>query len=191
MIYSLHSSSKSRAMMSNTSPAVTSFLDSFQSSFRSISWKDSCDLGPFLISSTSMMKVSVLSGGILPDHEEGHHKKRSRKVRRCFLSQSEASNHNTVDYGKKVLGCFGHVLRQEDGKYGRHVSCCCSRLPEDSDSAAKHCSHAPCCENLLQKSRTEKRIYMHNMQYYEVRVKLMKHISKSASLRFPFCLCRW
>lgn len=58
-------------MISNTGPAVTSFLESFQSSFRSISWKDSCDLGPFLISSTSMMKVSVLSGGILPDHEKG------------------------------------------------------------------------------------------------------------------------
>lgn len=45
----------------------TSCLESLQSSFRSISWKDSCDLGPFLISSTSMTKVSVLSGGILPD----------------------------------------------------------------------------------------------------------------------------
>lgn len=65
-------------MISNPSPAVTSLLDSFQSSFRSISWKDSCDLGPFLISSTSMMKVSVLSGGILPDREEGRHKKKKR-----------------------------------------------------------------------------------------------------------------
>lgn len=70
--------------MSNTSPAVTSFLDSFQSSFRSISWKDSCDLGPFLISSTSMMKVSVLSGGILPDHEEGRHKKERSEDQTMF-----------------------------------------------------------------------------------------------------------
>lgn len=86
----IHSSSNSRATISNPSPAVTSLLDSFQSSFRSISWKDSCDLGPFLISSTSMMKVSVLSGGILPDREEGRHKnkKEARIYRRCFQSHS-------------------------------------------------------------------------------------------------------
>lgn len=126
----IHSSSNSRGMISNPSPAVTSLLDSFQSSFRSISWKDSCDLGPFLISSTSMMKVSVLSGGILPDREEGRHKKKKKKeariYRRCFQSQSEALNHNTVKglqfKKKKVVKCFEHVLRHQEGKYGRHVS---------------------------------------------------------------------
>lgn len=64
----------------------------------------------------------MLSGGILPDHEEGRHKKRGQKVRRCFLCQSKASNHNPVDYGKKVLKCFEHMLRHQDGKYRRHVS---------------------------------------------------------------------
>lgn len=44
----------------------TSSLDSFQSSFTSISLKESCDLGPFLISMSSMSKMSVLLGGILP-----------------------------------------------------------------------------------------------------------------------------
>lgn len=63
-----------------------------------------------------MMKVSVLSGGILPDHEEGRHKKRGQKIRRYFLSQGEASNHNTVDYSKKVLKCFEHMLRHQDGE---------------------------------------------------------------------------
>lgn len=46
---------------------VTSFLESFQSSLRSISWNDSWDLGPFRISRRSMLNISVLSGGILPD----------------------------------------------------------------------------------------------------------------------------
>lgn len=44
----------------------TSSLDSFQSSFTSISLKESCDLCPFLISMSSMSKMSVLLGGILP-----------------------------------------------------------------------------------------------------------------------------
>lgn len=61
-------------------PVFTSCLESFQSSLRSISWKDSCDLGPFLISSNSMMKVSVLSGGILPDSRQ-HHRKRCNSNR--------------------------------------------------------------------------------------------------------------
>lgn len=45
---------------------LTSCLDSFQSSLRSISWNDSWDLGPFLISRRSMLKINVLSGGIFP-----------------------------------------------------------------------------------------------------------------------------
>lgn len=45
---------------------VTSSLESFQSSLRSISWNDSWDLGPFRISRRSMLNISVLSGGILP-----------------------------------------------------------------------------------------------------------------------------
>lgn len=44
----------------------TSCLESFQSSSRSISLKDSCDLGPFRISMSSMSKIKVLLGGILP-----------------------------------------------------------------------------------------------------------------------------
>lgn len=47
----------------------TSSLDSFQSSSRSISLKESCDLGPFLISMSSMSKMSVLPGGILPERQ--------------------------------------------------------------------------------------------------------------------------
>lgn len=46
----------------------TSDLESFQSSLRSISWKDSCDLGPFRISMISMSKIRVLSGGIFPEN---------------------------------------------------------------------------------------------------------------------------
>lgn len=44
----------------------TSCLESFQSSLRSMSRKESCDLGPFLISINSMSKIKVLLGGILP-----------------------------------------------------------------------------------------------------------------------------
>lgn len=93
LINRIHSSSNSRAMISNPSPAVTSLLDSFQSSFKSISWKDSCDLGPFLISSTSMMKVSVLSGGILPDREERRHKKKKKRCQNLqpMFSEPERS----------------------------------------------------------------------------------------------------
>lgn len=50
----------------------TSDLDSFQSSLRSISWNDSCDLGPFLISMSSISKIRVLSGGIFPEAKQRH-----------------------------------------------------------------------------------------------------------------------
>ena len=48
----------------------TSSLDSFQSLLTSISLKESCDLGPFLMSRSSISKTRVLLGGILPTKKQ-------------------------------------------------------------------------------------------------------------------------
>lgn len=104
----------------NPGPAVTSYLDSFQSSFRSISWKDSCDLGPFLISSTSMIKVSVLSGGILPDH--GGESQKEMSEGSDDVVRAAARPQNTTHRTKKVLKGLERRLWHQHGKYRRHVN---------------------------------------------------------------------
>lgn len=74
------------------------------------------------------MKVSVLSGGILPDREEGRHKKKKKRPEftdDVFWARAKPQSTTELkDYSekKKVAKCLEDMLRHRDGKYGRHVS---------------------------------------------------------------------
>lgn len=154
--------------ISNAIRVFTSCLESFQSSFRSISWKDSCDLGPFLISSTSMTKVSVLSGGILPDNGQ-HHRKRGQLHLR--LSMTWGLRRHASICGKllvwlvlqkwyslwidapthckwEVRVFIKHVVRVKGKIFGLLGTEEIGVIVCAYQDIAQYCSHAPCWEKV-------------------------------------------